>query len=115
MCGPGAPRTPAQGDCPALPPRGVLRDWSRPVPGSCRGVVSPLTGGFPHTVMTRMSRFLHAGNGSGSRRSTVTDSSGPSGENRVLRTAVQLSCIRLREHGRHARKWFPISSAIAGY
>ena len=39
---------PPKGVVPRYPPRGVLRDWSRPVPGSCRGVVSPLTGGFPH-------------------------------------------------------------------
>jgi len=44
----GLPRHPPKGAVPRYPPRGVLRDWSRPVPGSCRGVVSPLTGGFPH-------------------------------------------------------------------
>ena len=45
----GSPDTPPKGVVPRYPPRGVLRDCSRPVPGSCRGVVSPLTGGFPHT------------------------------------------------------------------
>ena len=44
----GSLDTPPRGLSHATPPRGVLRDWSRPVPGSCRGVVSPLTGGFPH-------------------------------------------------------------------
>ena len=38
---------PPKGAVPRYPPREVLRDWSRPVPGSFRGVVSPLTGGFP--------------------------------------------------------------------
>ena len=42
---------PPKGAVPRYPPRGVLRDWSRPVPGSCRGAVSPLTGGFPHTMV----------------------------------------------------------------
>ena len=41
------PGHPPKGVVPRYPPRGVLRDWSRPVPGSCRGVVSPLTGDFP--------------------------------------------------------------------
>ena len=36
-----------RGAIPRYPPRGVLRDWSRPVPGSCREVLSPLTGDFP--------------------------------------------------------------------
>jgi len=44
----GLPGHPPKGVVPRYPPRGVLRDCSRPVPGSCRGVVSPLTGGFPH-------------------------------------------------------------------
>ena len=44
----GSLDTPPKGVVPRYPPRGVLRDCSRPVPGSCRGVVSPLTGGFPH-------------------------------------------------------------------
>ena len=44
----GLPGHPPKGAVPRYPARGVLRDWSRPVPGSCRGVVSPLTGGFPH-------------------------------------------------------------------
>jgi len=43
----GLPGHPPKGVVPRYPPRGVLRDCSRPVPGSCRGVVSPLTGGFP--------------------------------------------------------------------
>jgi len=46
----GLPGHPPKGVVPRYPPRGVLRDCSRPVPGSCRGVVSPLSGGFPHTV-----------------------------------------------------------------
>jgi len=44
----GLPGQPPKGAVPRYPHRGVLRDWSRPVPGSCREVVSPLTGGFPH-------------------------------------------------------------------
>jgi len=44
----GLPGHPPKGVVPRYPPRGVLRDCSRPVPGSCRGVVSPLSGGFPH-------------------------------------------------------------------
>ena len=44
----GLPGHPPKGVVPRYPPRGVLCDCSRPVPGSCRGVVSPLTGGFPH-------------------------------------------------------------------
>ena len=44
----GLPGHPPKGTVPRYRPRGVLRDCSRPVPGSCRGVVSPLTGGFPH-------------------------------------------------------------------
>jgi len=44
----GLPGHPPKRAVPRYPPRGVLRDWSRPVPGLCRGVVSPLTGGFPH-------------------------------------------------------------------
>ena len=44
----GVPGHPPKRVVPRSPPRGVLRDWSLPVPGSCRGVVSPLTGGFPH-------------------------------------------------------------------
>jgi len=47
----GLPGHPPKGAVPRYPPRGVLRDWSRPVPGSCRGAVSPLTGGFPHTAV----------------------------------------------------------------
>jgi len=46
----GLPGHPPEGVVPRYPPRGVLRDWSRPVPGSCRGVVSPLTAGFPHSL-----------------------------------------------------------------
>ena len=46
----GLPGHPPKGVVPRYPPRGVLRDCSRPVPGSCRGVVSPLSGGFPHTA-----------------------------------------------------------------
>ena len=45
----GLPGHPPEGVVPRYPPRGVLRDCSRPVPGSCRGVVSPLSGGFPHS------------------------------------------------------------------
>ena len=41
---------PPKGVVPRYPPRGVLRDWARPVPGSCRGVLSPLTGGFAQQV-----------------------------------------------------------------
>jgi len=48
----GLPGHPPKGAVPRYPPRGVLRDWSRPVPGSCRGVVSPLTGGLPHISPT---------------------------------------------------------------
>jgi len=48
----GLPGHPPKGVVPRYPPRGVLRDCSRPVPGSCRGVVSPLTGGFPHISPT---------------------------------------------------------------
>jgi len=48
----GLPGHPPKGAVPRYPARGVLRDWSRPVPGSCRGVVSPLTGGFPHISPT---------------------------------------------------------------
>ena len=44
----GLPGHPPKGVVSRYPPRGVLRDRSRPVPGSCRGVVSPLSGGFPH-------------------------------------------------------------------
>jgi len=44
----GSLDTPPKGVVPRYPPRGVLRDCSRPVPGSCWGVVSPLSGGFPH-------------------------------------------------------------------
>ena len=44
----GLPGHPPKGVVPRYPPRGVLPDCSRPVPGSCRGVVSPLSGGFPH-------------------------------------------------------------------
>ena len=46
----GSLDTPPKGVVPRYPPRGVLRDCSRPVPGSCRGVASPLTGGFPHKM-----------------------------------------------------------------
>jgi len=46
----GLPGHPPKGAVPRYPPRGVLRDWSRPISGSCRGVVSPLTGCFPHTT-----------------------------------------------------------------
>ena len=35
----GLPGHPPKGAVPRYPARGVLRDWSRPVPGSCRGVV----------------------------------------------------------------------------
>jgi len=52
----GLPGHPPKGVVPRYPPRGVLRDWSRPVPGSCRGVVSPLTGGFPHNVTNMRSK-----------------------------------------------------------
>jgi len=44
----GLPGHPPKGVVPRYPPRGVLRDCSRPVPGPCRGVGSPLSGGFPH-------------------------------------------------------------------
>ena len=47
----GLPGHPPKGVVPRYPPRGVLRDCSRPVPGSCRGVVSPLSGGFPHKLV----------------------------------------------------------------
>ena len=46
----GLPGHPPKGVVPRYPPRGILCDCSRPVPGSCRGVVSPLSGGFPHSV-----------------------------------------------------------------
>ena len=49
----GLPGHPPKGVVPRYPPKGVLRDCSRPVPGSCRGVVSPLSGGFPHKVDTK--------------------------------------------------------------
>ena len=52
----GLPGHPPKGVVPRYPPRGVLRDWSRPVPGSCRGVVSPLTGGFPQSSSRRKGR-----------------------------------------------------------
>ena len=56
----GLPGHPPKGVVPRYPPTGVLRDWSRPVPGSCRGVVSPLTGGFPHNpeMLARLSHVL---------------------------------------------------------
>ena len=44
----GLPGHSPKGAVPRYPPRGVLPDWSRPVRGSCQGVVSPLTGGFLH-------------------------------------------------------------------
>ena len=44
----GLPGHPPKGVVPRYPARGVLRDRSRPVPGSCREVASHLTGGFPH-------------------------------------------------------------------
>jgi len=53
----GLPGHPPKGVVPRYPPRGVLRDCSRPGPGSCRGVVSPLSGGFPH----RMDRMRYVG------------------------------------------------------
>jgi len=59
MCGAGAPWTTAQGGCSTLPPRGVLRDWSGPGPGSCREVVSPQTGGFLHRVVYLRSMACH--------------------------------------------------------
>ena len=43
---------PPKGGFPRYLPRGVLRGWSRPVSGSCRGAVPPLTGGFPHISRT---------------------------------------------------------------
>jgi len=57
----GLPGHPPKGVVPHYPPRGVLRDCSRPVPGSCRGVVSPLTGGFPHLSPTSGPRFAGPG------------------------------------------------------
>jgi len=45
------------------PPRGVLREWSRRVPGSCRGAVSPLTGGFPHIFPTSGPASIGTGDG----------------------------------------------------
>jgi len=48
MCGPGLPGHPPKVVVPRYPPRGVLLDCSRPGFGSCRGVVSPLTGCSPH-------------------------------------------------------------------
>jgi len=44
----GLPGHPPKRVVPRSPPRGVLRDCSRPVPGSCRRDVSPLSGGFPN-------------------------------------------------------------------
>ena len=41
-----------KGGVPRYPPGGVLRKWSRPVPGSCRGALSPLIDGFPHKSPT---------------------------------------------------------------
>jgi len=49
----GLPGHTPKGVVPRYPPRGVLRDCSRPVPGSCRGVVSPLSGGFSHSAPRR--------------------------------------------------------------
>jgi len=49
----GLPGHPPKGVVRRYPPRGVLRDCSRPVPGSCRGVVSALSGGFPHNIDVR--------------------------------------------------------------
>jgi len=43
----GIPAHPPKGGVPCYPPRGVLRDWSRPVPGSCRGPCHPLQGFSP--------------------------------------------------------------------
>ena len=44
----GLPGHPPKGVVPRYPPRGVLRDSSRPVPGSCRGArVSPVRGVSP--------------------------------------------------------------------
>jgi len=37
----GLPGHPPKGGAPRYPPRGVLREWSRPVPGSCRGPCHP--------------------------------------------------------------------------
>ena len=55
----GIPGHPPKGVVPRYPTGGVLRDWSRPVPGSCRGVESPLTGCFPHKAAEE--NVLHVG------------------------------------------------------
>jgi len=59
MCGPGAPWTPPpRGVVPRYPPRGMLRDCSRPVPGSCRGGrVTPVRG-FPPQLPFRLTYFI---------------------------------------------------------
>jgi len=57
----GLPGTPPKGVVPRYPPRGVLHDCSRPVPGSCRGVVSPLTGGFLRISATSSPRLAGPG------------------------------------------------------
>ena len=46
----GLPGHPPKGVVPRYPPRGLLRDWSRPVPGSCLpgGRVTPDRGFPPH-------------------------------------------------------------------
>ena len=56
----GLPGHPPKGVVPRYPPRGVLRDCSRHVPGSCRGVVSPLSGGFPHRNISHTNTHVEA-------------------------------------------------------
>ena len=55
------PGHPPKGAVPRYAPRGVFCDWSGPVPGSCRGVVSPQTWGFPHIAVFAGKHFVRAG------------------------------------------------------
>jgi len=48
----GLPGHPPKGGAPRYPPREVLREWSRPVPGSYMGAVSRLRGGVPHICVS---------------------------------------------------------------
>ena len=59
----GLPGHPPKGVVPRYPPRGVLRDWSRPVPGSCRGGrVTPDRGFPPHAAsLPQWALVLHLG------------------------------------------------------
>jgi len=54
----GLPGHPPKGAVPLYPPRGVLREWSRPVPGSCRGRVIPDRGFSPHYPLSMREFFL---------------------------------------------------------